>query len=133
MTYGDIVTRALRLIGVLYETETPSAEQGADALSQLNAMMAYWETDGVRIGYFSGDSTTETLNLDTRYRVPLEYNLALWLAPQFEREPSPIVATIAVDSYGKLLREAVLANRVESSPVGPRGEAGVGWYDITTL
>lgn len=127
MTYGDIVTRALRLLGVLYETETASAEQGADALSQLNDMVAYWETDGVRIGYFSGDSTTETLNLDTRYRVPLEYNLALWLAPQFEREPSPIVVAIATDSYGKLLREAVQANREEGIPQRPQGE-GSGYY-----
>lgn len=130
MTYGDVITRALRLLGVIMETETPSAEQGADGLSQLNAMMAYWEMDGIHIGYFSGDSTTETLTLDPRYRVPVEYSLAVLLAPQYERDPSPIVAQIASDGYGKLLREAVYQTRVESVAQIPAGE-NRGWRDIT--
>lgn len=132
MTYNDIVTRALRLIGVLYETETTSAEQGVDALSQLNAMMSSWEMDGIRIGYFSGDSTTDTIAIEPRYRVAIEFNLAMLLAPQFERQPPPVVVQMAADSYNKLLLEAVQANREESVPLMHRGEGAGYFVDIFT-
>ena len=38
-TAGDQINRALRLLGVLAEGETPSAEVSQDALIALNQMM----------------------------------------------------------------------------------------------
>jgi hypothetical protein len=48
---GDIINGSLRLIGVLAEGETPSAETAQDALSAMNEMIASWNTE--RLAVFS--------------------------------------------------------------------------------
>lgn len=45
MKVREIVRSALQKIGVLAEGETPSAAQGADALSALNDMLGLWSLD----------------------------------------------------------------------------------------
>lgn len=50
-TAGDQINRALRLLGVLAEGETPSAETSADALMALNQMIDSWSTE--RLSVFS--------------------------------------------------------------------------------
>lgn len=48
-TAGDQINRALRLIGVLAEGETPSAETSADALVALNQMLDSWSTERLAV------------------------------------------------------------------------------------
>lgn len=48
---GDIINGSLRLIGMLAEGETPSAETSADALSAMNQMIESWNTE--RLSIFS--------------------------------------------------------------------------------
>ena len=50
-TAGDQINRALRLLGVLAEGETPSAETSQDALMALNQMIDSWNTE--RLSVFS--------------------------------------------------------------------------------
>jgi hypothetical protein len=50
-TAGDQINGALRLLGVLAEGETPSAETSQDALSALNQMIDSWNTE--RLSVFS--------------------------------------------------------------------------------
>jgi hypothetical protein len=44
-TAGDQINRALRLLGVLAEGETPSASVSQDALTALNQMIDSWNTE----------------------------------------------------------------------------------------
>lgn len=48
---GDIINGSLRLIGVLAEGETPSAETSQDALTAMNQMVESWNTE--RLSVFS--------------------------------------------------------------------------------
>lgn len=48
-TAGDQINRALRLLGVLAEGETPSAETSADALMALNQMLDSWSTERLSV------------------------------------------------------------------------------------
>jgi len=48
-TAGDIINGSLRLIGVLAEGETPSAETSADALTAMNQMIDSWTTERLMI------------------------------------------------------------------------------------
>lgn len=57
-TAGDQINRALRLIGVLAEGETPSADTSADALVALNQMIDSWNTE--RLSVFSTIDQTVT-------------------------------------------------------------------------
>jgi hypothetical protein len=49
VTAGDQINRALRLLGVLAEGETPSAEVSQDALTALNQMLDSWSTERLSI------------------------------------------------------------------------------------
>lgn len=60
-TNVTIIGDALRLLNVIAEGQSVSAEQGTPALRALNQMMAAWEEDGVEIGYFAQSSTTDTI------------------------------------------------------------------------
>jgi len=44
-TAGDQINRALRLLGILAEGETPSASMSQDALMALNQMIESWNTE----------------------------------------------------------------------------------------
>ena len=48
-TAGDQITRALRLLGVLAEGETPSAAMSQDALTALNQMIDSWNTERLSV------------------------------------------------------------------------------------
>lgn len=50
-TAGDQINRALRLLGILAEGETPSAETSDDALTALNQMIDSWSIE--RLSVFS--------------------------------------------------------------------------------
>ena len=50
-TAGDIINGSLRLLGVLAEGETPSAETSQDALTAMNQMIDSWNTE--RLSIFS--------------------------------------------------------------------------------
>ena len=51
VTAGDQINRALRLLGVLAEGETPSAAVSQDALTAMNQMIDSWNTE--RLSVFS--------------------------------------------------------------------------------
>lgn len=48
-TAGDQINRALRLLGVLAEGETPSAATSQDALAALNQMIDSWNTERLSV------------------------------------------------------------------------------------
>lgn len=48
-TAGDQINRALRLLGVLAEGETPSASESNDALMALNQMLDSWSTERLSV------------------------------------------------------------------------------------
>ena len=55
-TAGDQINRALRLLGVLAEGETPSAATSQDALMSLNQMVDSWSTERLAV-YSTIDQT----------------------------------------------------------------------------
>ena len=48
-TAGDQINRALRLLGILAEGETPSASMSQDALMALNQMIDSWSTERLSV------------------------------------------------------------------------------------
>lgn len=48
-TAGDLITRALRILGILAEGETPSAETSADALVVFCQMLDSWSTERLSV------------------------------------------------------------------------------------
>ena len=65
-TAGDIINGSLRLIGVLAEGETPSADTSQDALVAMNQMIDSWNTE--RLSVFSTIDQIETWPPGQRFR-----------------------------------------------------------------
>lgn len=59
-TNVEIIESAYRTIGVVGESQSVSAEQGASALDTLNQMMNAWAVEDIQLGYFTQTSTTDT-------------------------------------------------------------------------
>ena len=66
-TVASIVNLCLRDIGVLDESETPSAAMTADALTTLNQMLALWQTEGLYI--YALQDQTLTADGSTYYTI----------------------------------------------------------------
>ena len=78
-TASDQINRALRLVGVLAEGETPSAETSQDALIALNQMIDSWSTESCL-------STTLRIRSSIGHRVrssaPLDLLATSWATVQ---------------------------------------------------
>lgn len=75
----------MRLIGALAEGEVPTAEQAADGLTALQAMLGEWETRGVRLGSVvdATYATADTIPVAVTHLNALAFNLAVVIAPEY--------------------------------------------------
>jgi hypothetical protein len=87
-TARDVVSRALRLVGVAASDVPVDATDAANGLEALNSMLRGWEARGVYVGHdtdYTLNSTFETGLLPDRYRDPTTYLLAEALAIEYGR------------------------------------------------
>lgn len=101
-TAGDMVTRALRLIGVLDATETPSAEDMVTGLDALNDMLHAWWSDNIIPGHVTLEQTDEIVLDDSALRA-VRYSLAVELSIEYGRPLSEAIAAIS-EAEKKTLR-----------------------------
>ena len=128
-----LITDALGLIGVLRETETMTAEQGAHGLRVLNHLMADWEQDGIDLQYYEQNSLTNTTPIPDHAIVAVKYFLAFALAPFYSRDVRPEMLALAEKYYARLRRDA-MALTVEPTDLSHLAP-GSGWsgdFDIVT-
>lgn len=130
ISHVDLIRDALGLLGVLRETQTPTAEQGAHGLRVLNEMMADWEIDEVDVGFVPATSLADTLTVDDGVVTCVKHGLAHALAPYYGRQTPPVVLERFITTYNRLVRNAIISQNEEVSlahiPLGVNG----GVYDI---
>lgn len=97
-TARDVVTGALRLIGVLAAGETAQAAEATDGLAALNRMMHGWKARGVDLAH-TDLALSDTVALADEYREGLEHLLAVRLAPEYERPPAPGLVVVAEEAW----------------------------------
>ena len=96
-----VIARALRLCKVLDAGEAVEAEDSADALDVLNAMLAEWHFAEIGLPDYSL-ALTDTLASDAADREAIAYQLAIRLAPEYGAELSSAAAMIASETMGRL-------------------------------
>ena len=111
----DIITGALRLLGVLEASGTASAEDAALGLGVLNEFLEEWSARGIDVGHWPQTDVDADFPGDATVTHTVKAYLAVSLAPYFEREVRPFVALQAGSGYERLLREAVTGQMVEAS------------------
>lgn len=93
-TANDIITGALRLLGVVASGEAYPADQAADGLTALNQMIAALKTDGIDMG-LSPLTLAATVGVPDDEIKALRYLLAVDLAPEYSMAPPDVVAVQA--------------------------------------
>jgi len=127
----DVIKGALQLLGVLHVGQPVSADDGALGLTVMNAMLAEWEEDSIDIGYFEQDDIDAESPVEMPDLLAVQYNLAVYLAPQFGRTVTPEVGGPAGKFHGRLKRDAAVDANVPVDTSGlPSGEGQGGTFDI---
>ena len=131
MTNLEIIGAALRLLGVIAETETPSAEQGETGLSVLNDMLEDWAGRGIDVGQWPQSDLSAEFPGPTTVEGVCKANLAVWLAPYYTAPLRPEVAGLAGAGYSRLLREAMLAQMQPATMT--HLHEGAGWGEVESI
>lgn len=118
-----IITDALRLLGVVAETQTASAEQGDVGLRRLNQMLETWTEEGVELGWFQQSSTVDTAPLPLWAEKGVTSKLAQDLQPLYPASSlAPWVMNDSMNGYGTILRKALVEGmrrqNMSSMPLG---------------
>lgn len=108
-TAASIVSRALRLVGVLDAAETPAAIDMQTGIEVLNAMCARIEADGIAMGWAPVTGPTNDFPLRVEAEEPIAYLLAVRLSHDFRVPVPPEVSAGAAIGLGKL--QADMASR----------------------
>lgn len=133
-TNSDYIKAALRMINVLAEGETPSAEQGADGLSVINALVSSLAGDGIDLGIAPQSSTTADLDIPYEYVGAFKALLAVYLQPYYPASEIPqVVAGVASTGYDRMLRD-FMNQQLRTSKMDhlPRGASRSRPYSILT-
>jgi hypothetical protein len=94
---ADIVTRALKRLKLLEPGETPAAEDAADGLAALNAMIAGWDADGLNV--------SPDVPLGARHEEGVVALLAVRLAEDYGKTPGSVLIRDADMGYQRLQNE----------------------------
>lgn len=122
MTVVDFITDVLRQLTIISEIETPSAEQGQDALTKLNDMMADLEEDGIVLGYNPKATTAEDIVVPDGEKAGLKAMLGVRVCEGYGLPVPAVMGAMANAWYNRALRKSIYANARSSVPDSPAGE-----------
>jgi len=105
-----IITRSLRLLGVLSEGETASADQGSECLQHLNMMLEQWTENDIELGYFAQTSTAADCPIPLWAESGVVSKLAQRLQAIYPAGTlAPWVMNDSENGYGTIARRCLLA------------------------
>lgn len=133
MTVVDFITDVLRQLAIISEIETPSAEQGQDAVTKLNDLMASLERDGITFGFNPKATSAEDIVLPDGDRSTIKAMLGVLLCEGYGLPAPPIMSGLAKAGYDRLLREAVHASMRRVVNDAPKGERNRYVFNIVNL
>ena len=124
-----IIERAFSKIGVV-AAETPlSASEKEDGLDTLNDMLSEWGTNGTLQGALPVAEVGDELDVPRYSEGALKSNLAVRLAPEYDRPVTQGMAFNATDSLNQLLtaeQDLSNINFPNTLPLGTANTDGIG-------
>jgi hypothetical protein len=126
----EVVTDAFRKVGIVDETQAPTAEQGATALRLLNDYLLNQAADGMRLGWFKQTDLSANAPLKDQDIWGVKMLLARQLAHEYGVTiQDPILLANFADAERQLVKRALLYSESDlaelSRPQG--GYPGVSW------
>jgi hypothetical protein len=102
MIAQEPIRRALRIMGVIASGETPQAEDVADVLATLNALLAEWHVAEIGIPDYSVATEAATMSTDVADREAIAYQLAFRMAPEYGFEPTQSQVAAGAEAWARL-------------------------------
>jgi len=96
-TAGEVIKAALQRIMVQASEADLEADEYADAMMSLNAMMSSWLSDGIDLGYTDVDNVSDTVTVPAGAIRGIIANLALEVAPDYGGKVTAALAAQAND------------------------------------
>ena len=105
-TAQTLIDRSLRLIGALASGESPTTAESNDALITLNGLVSAWLSDkDMTVTTLVAYATLATSqSLGEGYENALVYNLAVIIAPEYEKPPNQEIDRLAAEFVAKIRR-----------------------------
>jgi|SRR5688572_19339945 hypothetical protein len=130
MTVVDFVTDVLRQLAIISEIETPSAEQGQDAVTKLNEMFGDLAGDEIDLGFNPKATTAEDIALPEEDKAGAKAYLGVRLAEGYGLPVPPVMGAMADAWYKRKLRQSLHASMRVKRSDAPRGENNPYRWDI---
>lgn len=135
-TKRQFITQAFEEIGLAAYVFDLTPEQLDSALRRMDAMVAGWNANGVRINYPLPGSP-EASNIDAESGVPdfaneaIYLGLALRLAPGFGKTVSPETKQFADMAYSNMANQVAIPTMERQLPMTtPRGQGTKPWRNF---
>ncbi|MBA2403174.1 MAG: hypothetical protein H0V66_00260 [Bdellovibrionales bacterium] len=109
-TVYDIVSRALRILGVVDPGEPLDAGDAATAIAALNAMMRRWEANGIALGWSDVVQGSDELPAPPEAEEAMTFNLAVRLRSEYRVAIEPDVIQMATDGLALLRRDVYITS-----------------------
>ena len=100
-TSADIISGALKHLGIRAAESPLTAAEVQDGLEDLNDMGAEWEESGLRMGFEPNLDANATLNLPRSAIAAFKANLAVRIAAQYSRLVPPTLSALANDTISR--------------------------------
>jgi hypothetical protein len=126
------VNKALEKVGYANYVFDNMPEQQESVLQSLDAMMATWDAEGIKLGY-PIPSSPDASKLDDESGVPdisvlaIYLNLAILIAPDFGKTISPEVKTTAKNAKRALLGFFAMPQEMQYPATLPQGQGNKPW------
>jgi len=135
-TKRQLITQAFEEIGLAAYVFDLTPEQLNSALRRMDAMVASWNSNGVRIGY-PLPTSPEDSDLDQDSNAPdfaieaICLGLACRLAPGFGKTISPQTQAFADMAYSNMLNQTAQPTPERQMPITmPRGQGTKPWRNF---
>lgn len=128
----QFVSAAFEEIGLAAYAFDLQPQQLESALRRLDAMLASWNSLGIRLGY-PLPSSPEFSDIDAESEVPdsaneaIITNLAVKLAPSYGKQVMPETKATARETYNTLISRAVLPMEQQLPGTMPAGAGNKPW------
>ena len=120
-TSADIISGALKHLGIRAAESPLTAAEVQDGLEDLNDMGAEWEESGLRMGFEPSLDANATLDLPRSAIAAFKSHLAIRIAAQYSRIVSPALAQLANESMKSLESSLVFIGDVAFPDTLPTG------------
>lgn len=126
-TNQSIIDKALSALGVIESSDTADATDSADALVDLNNMMAQWRVSDKDLDWFPQDDLTATIPIPDWAEDAVSMNLAVKCSTTFRSPVTPDLGRQATEGRNLVARTLINLNLDQADMTHlPQGEGRFG-------